>query len=86
MVNVFEVMNPKKNRKLTVADKKAMNKVAQRILLQDLLEMEMRAHDIGMTITAHALNNAKNAAGWELAGDSIQAGRAARGLRPGEKE
>jgi hypothetical protein len=37
-----------------------------------------------MTITGHALNKAKNAAGWEIAGKTTLAAKAARGERVGE--
>lgn len=46
--------------------------------------LELRAHRAGLTVTAHALNNAKNAIGWEMAGDLLSAGRASRGERKGE--
>jgi hypothetical protein len=41
-------------------------------LIGDLQLLEGRAHRLGMHVTAHALNRAKNAAGWELAGDVEQ--------------
>lgn len=34
----------------------------------DIQALESRAHRLGMVETAHALNAAKNKAGWELAG------------------
>lgn len=52
------------------------------ILLSDIQALESRAHRLGMTVTGHALNNAKNAAGWELAGETEFAGMASRGERP----
>lgn len=72
-----------KPKKLSASDKRAIQNTARKILLQDIQELETRAHDHGMTITAHALNNAKNAAGWELAGETELAGKAARGERAG---
>lgn len=51
------------------------------MLIDDIQALESRAHRLGMTVTGHALNNAKNAAGWELAGEPILAGKAARGER-----
>lgn len=54
------------------------------MLLGDIQALESRAHRLGMTITGHALNNAKNAAGWELAGETALAGKAARGERAGQ--
>lgn len=53
---------------------------AQFMLL--LQEMEDRARKLGLPITAGAINNAKNAAGWELADDHERAGKAAQGGRP----
>lgn len=58
------------------ADRKACD-----ALVIDINALESRAHRLGMTVTGHALNNAKNAAGWELAGDTELAGKAARGER-----
>lgn len=56
----------------------------RRILLEDIQLLETRAHHLGLTVTGHALNNAKNAAGWEMAGNIELAGKAARGERSGE--
>lgn len=50
-------------------------------LVGDIQALESRAHRLGMTITGHALNNAVNAAGWELAGEAELAGKASRGER-----
>lgn len=50
----------------------------------DITALELRAHALGLHVTAQALNNAKNASGWEKAGEIEHAARAARGLRPGE--
>ena len=33
----------------------------------DIISLENRAYKLGMIITAHKLNDAKNEAGWELA-------------------
>lgn len=54
---------------------------ACKVLLGDIQALENRAHRLGMTITGLALNNAKNAAGWEMAGETTLAGNAARGER-----
>lgn len=40
---------------------------AARALINDIQFLEDRAHRLKMTKAAHALNSAKNAAGWELA-------------------
>lgn len=56
----------------------------QRQLINEIQDLEHRAHSIGLHVTARALNNAKNAAGWEIAGDVLAAGKAARGVRPRE--
>ena len=42
---------------------------ACRMLILDLQALQSRAHRIGMVLTAHALNEAMNKAGWELAED-----------------
>lgn len=39
------------------------------LILQDLIRLEMRANVLGLYPAARALNNAKNAIGWQLAGD-----------------
>ena len=48
-------------------------------LLADLQDIEDRAHREGMTLTAKGINRAKNAAGWEITGDSDSARKALRG-------
>ncbi len=53
----------------------------RRDLCAEIEGLERTAHKLGMTITAHALNNAKNAWGWERAGNKLRAGLAARGER-----
>lgn len=45
-------------------------------LLRDILVLEMRANAMGMFPAARALNNAKNAAGWQLAGNIEKADEA----------
>jgi hypothetical protein len=60
---------------------------AVRVLINDIQALESRAHRLRMTLTGHALNDAKNRAGWELAdqmagkqfADSLQ--RTAAGMR-----
>lgn len=47
-------------------------------LLAHIESAERQAHQDGFHVTAHALNRAKNALGWEMAGDIEQAGRASR--------
>lgn len=58
---------------------------SNRELLNNLLDeiglCEQRAHKCGALVTAHVLNRAKNALGWEIAGDVEQAGRASRDER-----
>ncbi len=48
-------------------------------LILDIQALENRAHRLGLHATAHALNSAKNASGWEIAGEPEKAGMAARG-------
>lgn len=70
------LMNPKR-RRLNTADKAAIRRAGLEVMLEDIEEMEQRAHHLGAHVTAHALNRAKNALGWELAGNVEQAGKAA---------
>lgn len=48
-------------------------------LIQQIEALEQRAHELKMPIAARGLNNAKNTAGWELAGDVDGAAKALRG-------
>jgi DhnA family fructose-bisphosphate aldolase class Ia len=66
-----------KKRVLSADDKVAINRAGQQNMIQEIQEIESRAHALGMHVTAHALNRAKNALGWEIAGDAEQAGKAA---------
>lgn len=50
-------------------------------LLAHIEAAEQQAHRDGFHVTAHALNRAKNACGWEIAGDVERAGQAARDER-----
>lgn len=52
-------------------------------LLAEIAACEQRAHQCGMLVTAHSLNRAKNALGWEMQGNVLEAGRASRDERPG---
>ena len=61
-----------KPRNLTAADERAIQNAARQQFLSELQELEDRAHRLGMTITGHALNKAKNAAGWEIAGKRLR--------------
>lgn len=54
---------------------------ACRSVLLKIEELEQRAHRMGLHTTAHILNNAKNALGWEMAGDLVAAAAAGRGER-----
>lgn len=69
-------------RKLTKADEEAITAAGRQQLVYDLQEIESRAHHFGMHVTAHALNRAKNALGWEMAGDVEKAAKASRNERP----
>lgn len=57
------------------------DKKAADMMIRDIQALESRAHRLGLHVTAHALNNAKNAIGWELAGNIEAAGMAARNDR-----
>jgi len=50
-------------------------------ILSAIEALEQRCHRAGMIVTARGLNNAKNAAGWEAAGNLVRAGKATRGER-----
>jgi hypothetical protein len=50
-------------------------------LVQKIQQLEQEAHGSGLLVTARALNQAKNAWGWEVAGNILAAGKAARGER-----
>lgn len=50
-------------------------------IISGLQMLQTKAQDAGLTITRHALNNAMNAAGWELAGNVDRAAKAAKGER-----
>jgi hypothetical protein len=45
-------------------------------LLRDLTVLEMRAQALGLFPAARALNNAKNAIGWQIAGNIAEADKA----------
>lgn len=62
----------------------ALKLSTQARLCEQLDTMEGDARRAGLFVTARALNNAKNAAGWEASGDVLAAGAAARGDRPTE--
>lgn len=55
---------------------------AKQQLLGEIEALEQEAHRIDAFVTARALNQAKNALGWEMAGNLLAAGKAARGVRP----
>jgi hypothetical protein len=59
----------------------AAKNAAKVMLMQQISEMESHAHALGMIITARGLNNAKNACGWEIAGNTDAADKATRGER-----
>jgi hypothetical protein len=84
MRDILKLVNAKK-RNLTKVDKLAINHVGRQSLAQEIGEMERRAYDLGMLITARALNNALNALGWEMAGNFAEADKAARGNRHSSK-
>ncbi len=49
-----------------------------------ILQCETEAHQMGLLVAANTLNNAKNALGWEAAGDVEIAAMASKGRRIGE--
>lgn len=52
------------------------------LIVREIEELEQLCHRRGLHVTARALNRAKNALGWELAGNVEEAGRAGRDERP----
>lgn len=81
MVNILKAASGKA-RRLNKAGASAIITAGRRNMLQDLEELEQRAHHLGMSVTAHAVNRAKNTLGWEIAGDVERAGMASRDERP----
>lgn len=57
---------------------------AAQLLIATIEQLEHEARSLGFVIVANTLNRAKNAAGWELAGDAEEAALASSGLRPTE--
>lgn len=60
MPSTLELMNAKP-RRLSKADALAINQAARQNMVQEIAELEQRASDLGVFVTARALNNAKNA-------------------------
>ena len=58
----------------------ARNAAGQQIVAA-LVSLQQKAHGAGLTVTGHGLNNAMNACGWEMAGNTDRAGKATRGER-----
>ena len=50
-------------------------------LVQKLQALEQEAYRLNLFITARSINNAKNALGWEMAGNRTRADMAIRGER-----
>lgn len=72
----------KKSRRLP--SHSALDELERRDISNQIQKIESAAHRLGLHITGHALNNAKNASGWEVAGDIAMAGKAAIGVRAGD--
>lgn len=64
---------------MSIPDRKGIK--LRSALIAQIETLEHQAHRLRMTVTAHALNNAKNSAGWECAGNILAAGMASRGER-----
>lgn len=58
----------------------SMDRAANQRLIEDVQLLESLAHARGLHVTAHALNRAKNALGWEMTGNIEQAGKASFAL------
>ena len=52
------------------------------MVLMEILRIEQRCQALGLIVGARALNQARNAIGWEMAGDDLSASLAAKGERP----
>lgn len=55
-----------------------------RALIAKIQECETEAHALDLHVAGHTLNNAKNACGWEAAGNVEVAVMASKGRRVGE--
>ena len=75
---------PAKKLKLGQPGYAGARRAERQIILQQLEEIERSAHVAGLTITARGINNAKNACGWEMAGNTDMAEKSTRGVRAGE--
>lgn len=64
--------------KLKIKTTAATMRETQTALLNEIERLERQAFSIGSNVTGHALNRAKNALGWEMAGDIEQAAVAAK--------
>lgn len=81
-MNKPRVVSPKTLRSLTgLAPGLHKFHKDRRALISKIAAAEQAAHKCGMHVTAHALNRAKNAAGWEIDGNTEEAGRASRDER-----
>lgn len=80
MVSVFKAVTMRP-RKLSKAGIKAVEAAARQQLVAEVEDLEQRSHSLGMHVTAHALNRAKNALVWEIAGNVEMAGKASRDER-----
>ena len=70
--------------KLKVTTRAATLRKTQTALLNEIERLERQAFSIGSHVTGRALNRAKNALGWEMAGDIEQAAAAAKTALIGE--
>jgi hypothetical protein len=55
-----------------------------RALVAAVQAAETEAHALGLHVTAHTINNAKNACGWEFSGNIEVAALASKGRRVGD--
>lgn len=62
-----------------------LDRNAAMLLAGDLESLEQRAHRLGMTLTAQAINRAKNVAGWQAADNDEAAAQAMSGEHPTRK-
>lgn len=76
---------PSTARKLSPRAIAAINDFARRSVIAQIEALEHVAYERGLLITARALNQAKNACGWEIAGNAGLAAKAAVGKRAGER-
>lgn len=81
MMDVLKAAAATRRRHVTKKLAASVHRAALDVLLQEIQEIEDRAHRLGVHVTGRALNRAKNALGWEIAGETDKAAKAASRLK-----